>query len=82
MKKKIAKLQRERDKYLNFDFGEALTKLEPLDLDIEFPAPTQAISLRLPRDMLNKIRVIADEQDIPYQTLIKMWLAEKVKKAS
>lgn len=82
MKKKIVKEQKERDKYLNLDFGEELSRLEPLDLDVEFPAPTQSISLRLPRDVLNKIRIMADEKDIPYQTLIKIWLAEKVKKAS
>ena len=64
------------------DFGDALSKLEPLDLDIEFPSPTQSISIRLPREVLNKIRILADERDIPYQSLIKLWLAEKVKKAS
>lgn len=73
---------KERSRYLNTDFGEILEKLEPLDLSLEFPSPTQSISLRLPREVLNKIRVMADEQDIPYQSLIKLWLAEKVKKAS
>jgi len=82
-KKKISvKESEERNRYLNTDFGEALEKLEPLDLSLEFPSPTQSISLRLPREVLNKIRILADEQDIPYQSLIKLWLAEKVKKAS
>jgi predicted DNA binding CopG/RHH family protein len=85
MKKKQlrrSKEQKERDLYLETDFGEVLGKLEPLDLDFEFPSPTQSISLRLPREVLNKIRIIADERDIPYQSLIKLWLVEKVKKAS
>ena len=82
MKKKISKEQKERDKYLSLDFGEELSRLEPLDLDLEFPSPTQAISLRLPREVLNRIRILADEKDIPYQTLIKIWLSEKVKKVS
>jgi predicted DNA binding CopG/RHH family protein len=80
--KSNSKEERERSKYLSTDFGEILEKLEPLDLSLEFPSPTQSISLRLPREVLNKIRIMADEQDIPYQSLIKLWLAEKVKKAS
>jgi predicted DNA binding CopG/RHH family protein len=85
MKKKgsrIKKEAQEREQYLNTDFGEALDKLEPLQLDLDFAPPTQSISLRLPREVLNKIRVLADEQDIPYQSLIKLWLVEKLKKAS
>jgi predicted DNA binding CopG/RHH family protein len=80
--KSSAKKDKERSRYLNTDFGEILEKLEPLDLSLEFPSPTQSISLRLPREVLNKIRIMADEQDIPYQSLIKLWLVEKVKKAS
>jgi predicted DNA binding CopG/RHH family protein len=80
--KSKSKVDKERSKYLSTDFGEILGDLEPLDLDLEFPSPTQSISLRLPREVLNKIRIMADEQDIPYQSLIKLWLADKVKKAS
>lgn len=38
---------------------------------------TKAISLRLPEDLLAKIKVQANKQDVPYQSLIKTWLAEK-----
>lgn len=76
------KQKSEREKYLNTDFGDLLGKLDPLDLDIEFPSPTQSISIRLPREVLNKIRIIADEQDVPYQSLIKMWLVERLKKVA
>ncbi len=82
MKKKVNKEKAEREKYLNQDFGDLLAKLEPLDLNIEFPSPTQSISIRLPREVLNQIRIIADERDVPYQSLIKMWIVEKLKKAA
>lgn len=82
MKQKIKREEKERERYLNTDFGDLLEKLKPLDLDLEFPSPTQSISLRLPREVLNKIRMIADERDIPYQSLIKMWLVERLKKAA
>lgn len=82
MKKKSKREVTEREFYLKNDFGDLLTRLEPLDLDLEFPSPTESISIRLPRDLLNQIRMIADEQDIPYQSLIKIWLAKQLKKAA
>jgi predicted DNA binding CopG/RHH family protein len=39
---------------------------------------TSAISLRLPLGLLEQIKVAANKRDVPYQSLIKMWLAEKV----
>jgi predicted DNA binding CopG/RHH family protein len=39
---------------------------------------TTAISLRLPVSLLERIKVAANKRDVPYQSLIKMWLAEKV----
>jgi len=39
---------------------------------------TKAISIRLPVDLLEQIRVAANKRDVPYQSLIKVWLAEKV----
>lgn len=37
-----------------------------------------AISLRLPLSLLEAIKVEANKRDVPYQSLIKIWLAEKV----
>ena len=39
---------------------------------------TTAISLRLPDAMLNKIKVMANKQHVPYQSLIKTFLAERI----
>jgi predicted DNA binding CopG/RHH family protein len=39
---------------------------------------TTAISLRLPMSLLDQIKVEANKRDVPYQSLIKTWLAEKV----
>ena len=38
---------------------------------------TTAISLRLPQGLLDRIKVAANKRDVPYQSLIKVWLAEK-----
>jgi predicted DNA binding CopG/RHH family protein len=39
---------------------------------------TTSISLRLPVHLLEQIKVAANRRDVPYQSLIKMWLSEKV----
>ena len=39
---------------------------------------TKAISLRLPVDLLERIKMAANKRDVPYQSLIKVWLSEKV----
>ena len=39
---------------------------------------TQSISLRLPVHMLERIKVEANSRDVPYQSLIKIWLDEKL----
>ena len=38
---------------------------------------TKTISLRLPESLLDRIRVQANRLDVPYQSLMKVWLAEK-----
>src|SRR5260370_35536242 len=39
---------------------------------------TTAISIRLPLGLLEQIKIAANKRDVPDQSLIKMWLAEKV----
>ena len=39
---------------------------------------TKAISLRLPVELLERIKMAANKRDVPYQSLIKVWLSEKV----
>lgn len=41
---------------------------------------TQPISIRLPISLLEAIKIEANKRDVPYQSLIKVWLAEKVEK--
>jgi predicted DNA binding CopG/RHH family protein len=39
---------------------------------------TQTISLRLPRHLLDAIKTAANARDVPYQSLIKIWLQERL----
>jgi len=39
---------------------------------------TQTISIRLSKSLLESIRLEANKRDVPYQSLIKIWLQEKL----
>jgi predicted DNA binding CopG/RHH family protein len=39
---------------------------------------TKTISLRLPESMLNELRLLANKRDVPYQSLIKIVLQERI----
>ena len=39
---------------------------------------TRAISLRLPETMLEELRQMANQRDVPYQSLIKIFLRERI----
>ena len=39
---------------------------------------TQSISLRLPVSLLSDLKVLANKKDVPYQSLLKVYLSDKV----
>ncbi len=39
---------------------------------------TKTISLRMSESMLNELRLLANRRDVPYQSLIKMFLQERI----
>ncbi len=39
---------------------------------------TKTISLRLPESMLEELKLLANRNDIPYQTLVKVFLSERI----
>ena len=42
---------------------------------------TKTISLRLPEGLLDNIKVEANKRDMPYQSLIKVWLAKEIQES-
>ena len=57
--------------YLDWKKAEKITfsKLKP---------STKTISLRLPEFLLDEIKMIANKRDVPYQSLIKIFLKERI----
>ena len=50
------------------------------DLGLKLPDrnPTEVVSIRLPYQMLNELRALGSERDIPYQALMKLFLAKGI----
>lgn len=59
--------------------SEALS-FEDLGLKLPETPPTQVVSIRLPSQLLNELKALASQRDIPYQALIKLFLSESVEK--
>ncbi len=61
---------------------DAAEPLDLADLGLELPKtpPTQVVSIRLPSSLLNQIKAFASARDVPYQALIKLWLAESLER--
>jgi len=49
-----------------------------LEFDPEVERPTRSVTLRLPRRLFQELRVLAKDRDVPYQSLMKVLLAEKL----
>lgn len=42
---------------------------------------TRVISIRMPETMLERLKILANKRDVPYQSLLKMYVAEKIEEA-
>lgn len=40
----------------------------------------KTISLRLPKSMYEQLKALANKRDVPYQSLIKLFLAERIRR--
>ena len=84
MKKNLKSIPKFKNETEERRFWESHDSTEYVDWSEAKPArfpnlkpSTQAISLRLPASLLDEIKIEANKRDVPYQSLIKVWLAEK-----
>lgn len=87
MKKKFKPLPKFKTEDEERDFWAAANSSEYFDWskteEVIFPnlkPTTRSISLRLPEYLLARIKELANMRDVPYQSLMKIFLAERVKK--
>jgi predicted DNA binding CopG/RHH family protein len=83
MKKKIPKFENEdeeRDFWASNDSTEYLVWEEAKRLRFPNLKPsTRTISIRLPQSMLDDLKRLANKKDVPYQSLLKIYLAERIR---
>ena len=71
----------ERDFWASHDTTEYFDTTKPIKFNLSKLRPsTESISLRLPQYLLARIKQIANFRDVPYQSLMKIFLAERVEK--
>ena len=81
--KKIPRFKSEDDERKFWAKHSPLDYVSPKNLQLAvFPnlKPTsRTISIRLPESLVEGIKVLANKRDVPYQSMLKILLAEKVK---
>ena len=80
--KKIPKFKNEdeeRDFWVKADVSEYFDYSKPVNMDLSDLKPsTESISLRLPSYLLARIKEIANKKDVPYQSLMKIFISERI----
>lgn len=90
MKKKLKTLPRFESEDAEREFWDTHDMTDYFDLSKAIRNPlmpklkpsTETISIRLPKGMLDRIKMMANAKDMPYQSLMKHMLAEKVAEAT
>src|SRR5260370_41561923 len=71
----------EREFWANHDSTEYIdwSKAEKNPSFSHLKPSTRTISIRLPESLIAALKTLANKRDVPYQSLVKIFLAEKVK---
>ena len=82
MKKRIPKFaseDKEREYWAEQDSTEVLDWKKAKRVVLPNLKPSvKTISLRLPESMLEEIKLLANKRDVPYQSLLKIFLSERI----
>jgi predicted DNA binding CopG/RHH family protein len=81
-KKRIPKFkteEEEREFWRTHDSSDYVAWEDATEITLSKLKPsTKTISLRLPESMIEELKILANKQDIPYQSLLKVFLAERL----
>ena len=89
MKKRLKTIPSFKNEDEERDFWAVADSSEYFDWDnaepVVFPnlkPSSKTISLRIPQGLLDEIKVLSNKIDVPYQSMIKIWLADRVREES
>jgi len=72
---------KEREFWATHDLTDYLDQFRPIELDLsELKPSTKSVTIRLPESLLAALKKLANKKDVPYQSLMKIFLAERIKK--
>ena len=70
----------EREFWSTHSTVDYIDNFKPVQFDLsELKPSTKTISIRLPESMINQLKKLANKRDVPYQSLLKILLGEKIK---
>src|SRR3972149_6133786 len=85
VKRRMRKIPKFRNEYQERDFWASHDSTEFVDCRqagrVKLPTlrpTTRTISIRLPESMIERLKVLANKRDIPYQSLLKMFVADRL----
>ncbi len=82
MKKKIPKFTNEAEErrfWQQHDSSEYLDWSEAEEVVLSrLKLSTRKISIRLPESMIEGLKILANKRDVPYQSLLKIFLSERI----
>ena len=82
MKKKIPKFKNEIEERLFWQKHDSSEYIDWSDAEnVVMPKlkpSTRSISIRLPESMIEELKVLANKRDVPYQSLLKIFISERI----
>ena len=85
-KKMIKKIPQFKNEDEEFEFWSThstvdyIDNFKPVQFDLsELKPSTKTISIRLPESMIGELKRLANKRDVPYQSLLKIMLGEKIR---
>jgi len=71
--------EEEREFWATHDSSEYIDWTKSKSITLPKLKPTlKTISIRLPQTMIEELKLLANKKDVPYQSLMKIYLSEKV----
>jgi predicted DNA binding CopG/RHH family protein len=82
MKKKMPKFKSESEERLFWQKHDSSEYVDWSDAEnVVMPKlkpSTRSISIRLPESMIEELKVLANKRDVPYQSLLKIFISERI----
>lgn len=82
MKKNIPKFKSEKEEHQFWQKADSTEYIDWSDAEevvfSRLKPSTKTISIRLPESMIEELKLLANKRDVPYQSLLKIFLSERI----